>query len=252
MGLHAVKILGINITSDSKKTILEELEKRLSNPGKNDSGSVTIVTPNPEQIVYAKRDEQFAGILNRADVAIPDGGGIVWASRVFHPSARIVRIPGVEFMEDLVAMEKKRGVPIALIGGRGGLAVRTLECLQARYPGLQGWTVEPEKAPIEKIAEKIRKTKTRMVFVGLGAPKQEYFIEKLRTQNLRTRTSIILMSVGGSFDIMTGRTPRAPQFMRALGLEWLWRLLREPRRFGRQLALVKFVWLVLMERLFRT
>ena len=251
MGLHAEKILGINITSDSKKTILEELEKRLTHQGKNGVGCVTVVTPNPEQIVYAKRDRRFADILNRADVAIPDGGGIVWAYRTLGGKEHLRRIPGVEFMEDLVAIAAKRGVTIGLIGGRGDLAVRTLECLLAKYPGLRGWAVDPDSVSLTFLAEKIRKTNARIVFVALGAPKQEYFIARLRREcQMPNAKCQIFMSVGGSFDIIAGRIPRAPAWMRGLGLEFLWRLFREPRRFGRQLALVKFVWLVLRERYF--
>lgn len=216
MSLNTGKILGISITTNSKKEILEYIQKYLSFPQEK---PLIIVTPNAEQLVYAQRDKHFASILNRADVAIPDG----------FPVARILvveRIPGVEFMEDLVQLAAKRHVPIRLIGGRGGVAVRAFECLREKYPGLE----TSQHAGI--------------IFVGLGAPKQEYFIEELRTQNSELKHPLVLMAVGGSFDILSGRIPRAPLFIRSIGFEWAWRLFLEPWRLKRQLSLLKFLWLV--------
>ncbi|MBI5449078.1 WecB/TagA/CpsF family glycosyltransferase [Candidatus Gottesmanbacteria bacterium] len=281
MRLNAVKVLGISVTISSKDTILEYLKKGLekpsavsSQPSPKSKKSIIIVTPNPEQIVLAQIDKRFAEILNWADVAIPDGVGLVAAMRLLYQKSEIKRIPGVELMEDLVAMASKRGYPVALIGGRAGVAVRAFECLRQKYPGLMGWTEEPGEMPIlpisnttndqyyqytKGIIEKISTTRTRIVFVGLGAPKQELLIEAVSCQLLasfRLRRSgsavsppIVLMSVGGAFDIIAGRMPRAPSFVRSVGLEWLWRLAREPWRWRRQLALIRFLWLIAKSRL---
>lgn len=244
MSLHAVKILGIKVNTSSKKEVLEYLEKNTKNP-------FILVTPNPEQVVLAQKDKRFANILNQADVAIPDGVGVAWATRA-------KRIPGVELMEGLVEQAAIRSIPIGLIGGWNKVAVEAFECLKRTYPSLNGWALEPEELEIEKIAQKIQKTGVGMVFVGLGAPKQEYFIEALgmslrrsRAKSRETRQSLVLMSVGGSFDIIAGRIPRAPRLFQALGLEWLWRLFREPWRLKRQRALVKFIWLVFKERVIK-
>ena len=113
MSLNAVKMLGISVTISPKDTILEYLEKGLEKPSVKQKKSLVIVTPNPEQIVRAQKDKRFAEILNRADVSIPDGIGLALVMR-------LQRIPGVELMEDLVAMAAKRGYPVALIGGRAG------------------------------------------------------------------------------------------------------------------------------------
>lgn len=243
MSLSSKKILGIRVTIEKKETILEEVKKWLNEQG---GKSHSIVTPNPEQVVLARQEKRFAGIINRADVALPDGIGVAWA-------AGVPRIPGIEFMEDLVKLAAEQGATIGLIGGYGGLAVRVLECLSRRWPGLAGWVWEPgeveigEIGEIREIGEKIRKTNTRMVFVGLGAPKQEFFIEALSRQ--RSADSCILMSVGGSFDMIAGSLKRAPVLIRSIGFEWAWRLFQEPWRWKRQLALVKFVWMVVKERL---
>ena len=331
MSLNAVKMLGISVTISPKDKILEYLEKGLekrlafrSQLSAKQKKTLVVVTPNPEQIVLAQEDTHFAKILNRADVALPDGIGLAIASRFlsYHVSPipyheTIRRIPGVEFMDDLAGLAAKRGYPIALIGGRAGVAVSVLECLRRKYPGLTGWAMEPGELPIlpitnttpakrdpqccisdkdrkqhrdnttnnkydqyfQDIIRKIRKTRTRIIFVGLGAPKQEYFIEaisdlprgsgqvprnsgqelseksgqpeekKLKAESWKLKAPLILMSVGGSFDIISGRTPRAPSFVRAIGLEWFWRLVHEPWRWKRQLVLVKFLWLVIREKL---
>jgi exopolysaccharide biosynthesis WecB/TagA/CpsF family protein len=135
--------------------------------------------------------------------------------------------------------------------------------LQKKHPGLVGWAEEPdiryqisdvryqnEKTDelFRNVAQKIHDTKTRMVFVGLGAPKQEYFIEKLATCNMQLETPLVLMSVGGSFDIIAGKTPRAPFILRTIGLEWIWRLICEPWRWRRQAKLLRFVWLVVKKK----
>ncbi len=235
MGLKSKKILGISVTTDSKKNILEDIEKYLE---KSSEKPLIIATPNPEQIVEAQSDPLFAKILNQADVSLPDGIGLALAMG-------IKRIPGVEFMEDLVASAAKRGYPIGLIGGRAGVAVEALECLSRRTSGLKGWAFDPGNIDLStlgdlgNVCEKIRKTNTRLVFVGLGAPKQEYYIARLARQY-----PMVMMSVGGAFDMIAGKTPRAPFFFRAIGVEWLWRLLREPWRWRRQVALVKFLWLL--------
>ncbi len=236
MGLKSSKILGISVTTDSKEDILEYIQKYLEKSSEKQKEPLVIVTPNPEQIVMAQKDSHFAKILNQADVAIPDGQGLALA-------ARLKRIPGVEFLEDLVALAAKRGYAIGLIGGRGGVAVRALECL-SRRAGIKGWAIEPEGKTIEEVTKKIVDSNTRLVFVGLGAPKQEYFIENAKCQMPNAKYPLILMSVGGAFDMISGRTPRAPHAVRVVGLEWLWRLVREPWRFRRQLALLKFLWLL--------
>ncbi|OGG23881.1 hypothetical protein A3A79_01615 [Candidatus Gottesmanbacteria bacterium RIFCSPLOWO2_01_FULL_43_11b] len=232
MSLNAVKILGISITKNKKNEILEYIEKYLRSKAKK---PLIIVTPNPEQVVFAQKNKRFADILNRADLSLPDGIGIAL-------TLGIQRIAGVEFMEDVVEMAAKWGYRIGLIGGKGRVAVEALECLQKKYPGLTGSVGDIRKAKI--------------VFVALGAPKQEYFIEELTTNNLqpaspagRLTTPLILMAVGGSFDIIAGHIPRAPLFIRLIGFEWAWRLFREPWRWKRQLALFEFMKNVLLYRL---
>ena len=275
MTLNAGNVLKINVTSDPKDTILEYIQKYLNKPAKVDKNSskipvnpLVIVTPNPEQIVLATRDFHFAKLLNQADISLPDGIGVVLASKILGKPRIQKRIQGVEFMQDLTAMAARNGVTIGLIGGREGLAVETLKCLQSTYPRLTGWAEQVPDIFIEKnelqvknydeemketyfanLAKRIQKEKIGILFVGLGAPKQEYFIEAINSRLLSLDVGILLMSVGGSFDLISGNIKRAPHLVRMIGFEWAWRLVQQPWRWKRQLALLKFMWLVLKSKL---
>lgn len=284
MGLKYQNIIGIRVTTSSKEKILEEIKKWLNTPkeirqknGKTVRVPRIITTPNPEQIVLAQKNSSFKEMLNQADVTLPDGIGVVWASRMlaqYHDMDETAfvreRIPGVEFMEDLVRLSVEQRVRIGLIGGLPGLAVSALECLRSTYPRLDGWAEEgpdivmgangelegPGTEYWAQYAKRIMSTGTRIVFVGLGAPKQEYGMRRLadalsaldQVSQKNKNASIVLMAVGGSFDMIAGRMKRAPLFIRSIGFEWLWRLFREPWRWRRQLALVRFTLLVLREK----
>lgn len=288
MSLLSQKILGIRVTTSPKQTILEEIRKYLvhgsrltAKSRKTEQKPLVIATPNPEQIILAQKNTAFAQILNRADIELPDGIGIAFASQLLTQvtgnSKQLTvreRIPGVEFMEDLVRLAEEQAVRIGLIGGRRGVAVKALECLRQKYPNLEGWAENGPDLTGEvstaidglgedywrSLVKKIETTHTSMVFVGLGAPKQEFFIEAIRRQLSAIRSSddrrlktdsfpIILMSVGGSFDILSGTIQRASLLIRSIGLEWFWRLVQEPWRLRRQYALVRFVLLVLKEQI---
>ncbi len=276
MSLSAGKILKISITSDTKKKILEEIQKYLGNTSKSISRNVQrvskpfiIFTPNPEQIVYAQSHQWFATILNQADVALPDGIGLVWASQFLGRRPDMdnhaliqERIPGVEFMEDLIGYAANWGDTIGLIGGFDGLAVKAYERLRSKYTKLVGWGedgphisyfphgITMDKAAILHTADRIQRTKASLIFVGLGAPKQEAYINELiREMEKRDyHKPLVLMAVGGSFEIIADRLKRAPVFIRSIGFEWAWRLLQEPWRWKRQLALITFVVLLIREK----
>lgn len=296
MGLTHQNILGIRITTSSRALILEEIKKGLfrvakneRHAGKNKEKSCVIVTPNPEQIVLAQQTTWFREMLNRADVALPDGIGIALASQFLQQvtgttkqSTVRERISGVDFMQDLVKIAEEQRVRIGLIGGLPGVAVKALECLKDRYPRLDGWADEGSELIVDKngdiegpgeeywiaFAKRIISTKTQMVFVGLGAPKQEFVIAKLRslflghsdqigvhtknaTKNDGMNDPIIFMSVGGAFDMVSGSIQRAPVIIRNVGMEWVWRLFQEPWRWRRQLAIIQFVWMVCKEKIVR-
>lgn len=305
MGLTTIKLLGINITTSPKQKVLEEVRKCLEKGKKRGIKSIKnakkpfiIFTPNPEIINYAQKNSYFRQIVNSAQINIPDGQGVVWgAKKLFGES--IDRISGTDFMLELVGLAAKKGARIGLIGGRGGVALETRECLQKKYPGLRievlgapeiriqnssaSWRIRIQNYETEvrkKISNKILNSKLILnskfitlnlygnqdretenyfktlareiinknidiLFVALGFPKQEYFINKLvsswfivhrseQTAKL-TMNPLVMMAVGGAFDYISGRVSRAPKWMRERGLEWFYRLLKESWRVKRHI-----------------
>lgn len=279
MSLTRQKILNIQITSSPKEKILEYIKKYLDAAAggkvprsQKAKKPLIILTPNPEQLVLASRDSSFAALLNQADVTLPDGIGIVWAARLLGKKSAGAgtdsigdRVSGVDFMEELTALSVKQRVTIGLIGGFRGLAVEALECLRRKYPKLTGWAEDGPEVLVDEagviegpgahywaaMAQKIAANRTGILFVGLGAPKQEYMIDRLAAACVEEGVSIpiVMMAVGGSFDMVAGSLQRAPLLVRSIGFEWFWRLLQEPWRMKRQLALFTFVFLVLREKL---
>ncbi|AKM79035.1 MAG: Glycosyl transferase, WecB/TagA/CpsF family [Candidatus Beckwithbacteria bacterium GW2011_GWB1_47_15] len=206
-------ILGVRVDQTSTSSALKKVASWVKEREKR-----YIVTPNPEMIVAAQKDEEFRRILNRADLAIPDGVGLRLADR------RLQRVAGADLMLALI----KQGYKTLLVGGRPGVAQRAAERL-----GVLGMT-EPSVAAINKI-------KPDLLFVALGHGKQEKWIAK----NLPKLKVKVAMGVGGALDYIAKPWLRAPRLLQALGLEWLWRLALQPWRVRRQLSLVKFLWLVL-------
>jgi len=168
------------------------------------------------------------------------------------------RVTGVELMKSMVKMADNFGLSVGLIGGRGDLAVKTAECLKKKHQnlkifGLEGFKDVKKQTLAEKslIISIIRDRKPQMLFVAFGAPYQEFFIDSLKN-NLQPTTynlqPIIALGVGGSFAEISGQVKRVPKWLDKLGLKWLWRLLCQPWRWRRQLALIEFIWLVLKEK----
>jgi len=235
------KVLGIKLDITRKKEVLKKVESWLmANRGKR-----YIVTPNPEMVMLGQSDEEFKRALNGADIAIPDGIGLRLADK------RLKRVTGVEVMEGLVRLSAKKAWRVMLVGGKRGMAVKAAEGLRQRYGNLR---IEAEAGPQQmekataaekrKLVEKINQFKPELLFVGLGHGKQEKWIAR----NLAKLEVKVAMGVGGAIDYMVKPWLQAPKILRLMGLEWWWRLMLQPWRIKRQLALVKFMWLVVRKR----
>ncbi len=232
--LPSTKILGTAITTAPKDQILEYIFNMLS---KRDE-KFYIVTPNPEILVKASASKDFQKILNGAAVSLPDGVGVLMAGRMLKKQIK-TRITGVDFMLELCNEASKRGLSIGLLGGKGGVAERTAECLIKKYPGLR-IVLTAEEFPIGFTPH------LDILFVAYGFPKQEEWIAK----NLPNVKVTCAMGVGGAFDYISGKIPRAPKILRDMGAEWAYRLVRQPWRAKRQMALPVFVGKVLKEKFF--
>ncbi|TAN57298.1 glycosyltransferase [Patescibacteria group bacterium] len=208
-----------------------------------------ITTPNPEFVVAAQKDDEFRDILKNADLSITDGRGIQLAAR-FLGLPIPQRITGTDFMQELCEKFAKLRVPIFLLGGRNGAAEKCAEKLKNKFPDLQIAGIfegKANEAGDREATSTINATNAKVVFVAYGAPKQEKWIAR----NLPRLNSIkAAMGVGGAFDYIAGEITRAPIFMRKMGLEWLWRLFKQPGRFNRIFrAVVIFPLLVLKEKI---
>lgn len=250
------EILGIGVTNEKLSTILEYVIKNIEKNTKK----YYITTPNPEIIIHALKNPHFRNILNEADLALCDGVGLVWAGKILGKPF-IERVTGVDFMEELCKRVTKKPITVGFLGGRGGVAELTAERLKERFPGLSVVFAEagnPDKKTVELVGQKINeysasghdtigygKKDIDILFVAFGFPKQETWIYE-HLADLPVRYA---MSVGGAFDYLSGAVPRAPKAVRAVGLEWLFRLVLQPWRIKRQLALIEFVFLVIKEKL---
>jgi len=245
--LSYLEILGVKISPISLKKAVSQVEKWLKT-----SKQHQIVTPNPEQVVLAQKDLFFKKVLNQADLAIVDGIGLVWAikAQTNNLNTKVERVSGVDLMVALCRLARRFGGRIFLLGGHEA-AKKTAEKLSA------GWPIENGRLKIQshpgaknikqeslserqEIIKKINDFEPHLLFVAYGAPWQEIWI-KDNLSNLKVK---VAMGVGGAFDYISGKVPRAPEFIRNLGLEWLFRLLSQPRRIKRHLGLIRFIWLV--------
>lgn len=235
--LNKIYLLGVGITSESRDTILEEVWNLLKKDQK-----FFIVTPNPEFLVYAKNHYYYRKILNSAKISLADGVGLFWAGKLLGKKLK-ERITGVDFIENICEMSREKPISMGFMGSRSNIAENTVERLRHKYPWINvvyasdewrddGW--RDKKRPI-----------IDMLFVAYGFPKQEKWI----CENLNSLPVRAAMGVGGAFDYLSGEIRRAPKPIRSIGLEWLYRLVHQPWRWKRQLALLEFVWLVVSERL---
>ena len=203
-----------------------------------------VVTPNPELVNRARREEPFRQALNGADLVLPDGIGVVYAAKLLGRPLK-GRCPGIDFAGKLMERMAKTGLRLYLLGAKPGVAETAAARLEAKYPGLiicgthDGYF--KEDAPV---VEAVRAAEADVVFVCLGAPKQEYWMVK----NGPATGARLMAGLGGSLDVFAGVVERAPESWQRLGLEWLYRLTKEPKRIGRMARLPLFLLSALGER----
>jgi len=211
------------------------------------TGCATVFAVNPEKVMKARTDTDLRTLLGSATLLIPDGIGVVLAAR-WLGLGRFGRVPGSELMPHLCARAAAQGYGVFLFGARPEVNDEAAAALVQRLPALrivgrQHGYVEDKDMPA--LIRRINDSGAHILFVALGSPRQEAWMHE-HAPELRVK---VAQGVGGTFDVIAGRVNRAPPLFLKLNLEWLYRLLREPRRVWRQRALVKFAWCVL-ERFF--
>ncbi len=228
-------ILKLNVQNLTYDDVINEIS--------TSNSQVVISSVNPEIVLQCEQDSNLARIINNSTLRIADGTGIVWAVEKIY-KAKIERITGIDTMEYILKSElnNKR---VFLYGSKPGVAKDAMKLLNEKYQcnivGYMDGYVSSEEAVITEI----NNLQAEIVFVGTGCPSQELWIEANKDKLSKVK---LLMGVGGSFDVLSGNVKRAPNFIQKARLEWLYRLVLQPKRIFRQMKLVSFVIKILRVR----
>ena len=218
-------VLGFEVDLLSFEDSLQLVHQHLK-----ENKGMQIVTINPEMIALGKKNNNFGRILNEADLVIPDGVGIKLALKI--KGINQENIPGIEFSQKLIQMCELENFTVGFLGAKEEVVQKASKNIQEKHKNLNityirnGYFNEQEE---EIIIQELKAISPKILFVALGAPKQEFLISKLKKEMPNT----IFIGVGGSFDVWSGIVKRAPQIWQKLGLEWLYRTIKEPERFKR-------------------
>jgi N-acetylglucosaminyldiphosphoundecaprenol N-acetyl-beta-D-mannosaminyltransferase len=227
-----IEILGVHFDNLTLKEAVETGAALLGAEGFH-----YVVTPNPEIVNLARQKEDYRETLNHAALVLPDGIGIIHAGKILGTPLK-ERVPGIDFAMGILEQLAKEGRRLFLLGAKPGVAQRAAENLKERYPGLiicgtgDGYFADNEQKALE-----LRKANADVVFVCLGAPKQEQWMAEYGPQS----GAKLMVGLGGALDVFSGEVQRAPQVWQKLGLEWFYRLLHQPSRIGRMVKLPLFL-----------
>ncbi len=247
--MKSMRILDIRVDKVNRQEALSACVQ-----GMKEDFPFVVVTPNSEIVYRATKDMKLKRIIESASLVVPDGIGLVVGSKMVREPLQ-ERVTGIDLMGSLLQFANEEGKSVYLLGGKPGIAQKAGENIKKQYPdlilagthhgyfaGLHAGKKGHEEE--EKIIKEICMANVDMLFVALGAPSQEYFIEEYKNR-LKAK---LLMGVGGSLDVISGEVQRAPEFYQKAGLEWLYRLMKEPSRIGRMAALPKFVFKVMVSK----
>ena len=260
----SLRILGSRIDPLGSRNALDRIRIFLNSPGVRH-----VVTGNTLMVLAAEKDRALRDILEQAALVVPESWGIRWASRLYgHALAEFT--PGIDLMREICRLGERSGHSVYLLGSAPGVAEEAAQALLRQFPKLNivgtshGFFSSPhpglapslsqrERVPEGRVRQslsevdvirRIRDSRPSLLFVGMGMPAQEKWI----AAHLEELGVPVVMGVGGSFDVLSGRLNRAPVWLRRLGIEWSWRLLQEPWRWRRIAQLPVFAWKVLREK----
>jgi N-acetylglucosaminyldiphosphoundecaprenol N-acetyl-beta-D-mannosaminyltransferase len=235
--VEQVRVLGVRVDCVDMPAALDRIEELIDSGGHH-----VVATVNPEFVMTAQRNRDFARVLESADLCLADGTGVVWAAR--RVGCRLSGpVTGVDLVPLLAEMCERRGFRLFLLGSAPGVAAELATSLLARHPRLQVTTHSgsPDPASDDETLRLVTGQRPQVLLVAYGAPRQELWIDRVRGQ----LGDGVAIGVGGAFDFLTGRVPRAPEWMRRAGLEWLYRLYRQPWRIRRMAVLPVYALKVL-------
>jgi N-acetylglucosaminyldiphosphoundecaprenol N-acetyl-beta-D-mannosaminyltransferase len=237
--VQQARVLGVRVDCVGMDAALERIEKMVDGGGHH-----FVATVNPEFVMRARQDHDFARVLESADLCLPDGTGVVWAAR--RQGCPVpAPVTGVDLVHPLAALCARRKFHLFLLGASAGVADELAARLRTEHAGLEvgAHAGSPDPASDKETLDLIHRYGTQVLLVAYGAPRQELWIDRLKD-----RLGVgVAIGVGGTFDYLTGRVPRAPLWMRRAGLEWLHRLGRQPWRIRRMAVLPVFAVRVLRD-----
>lgn len=235
-----LNIMGVGFDNVNMAEAMDKAQELMAK-----AGAKYVVTPNAEIVYEAMHDGELCKLINDADLVLPDGAGVVLASKILKTPLK-EKVAGVDFADNLLGVLAKTGGSAYLLGSKPGVAELAAEKMLQKHPGLTiAGMADGYFKDEAAVVAKINAVKPDFLFVCLGAPKQERFMV-----NHRDELDVKLMAgLGGSLDSFAGTVKRAPKWMIKLSLEWLYRLIKEPKRFKRMLRLPKFLWAVCLKRI---
>lgn len=239
--MKTAKILGVEFDNLTLATAVDAAMEQIRAHKKG-----YVVTPNSEIVYVAQTDTVFRDILNRASLVLPDGIGIIYAAKILGQKLS-GKVAGCDFAEALVYQLSQEGRSLFLLGAKPGVAELAAKNLQKKYPGLViAGTCDGYFKNEADAVKAVNDARPDVLFVCLGAPKQERFM----AGHMDELNVTLSCGLGGSVDVFAGTVQRAPEIFIKLGLEWFYRLLKEPKRIGRMMSLPKFMLLVIRTKLF--
>ena len=234
-------VLNVSIDNVMMSEALDKLERFIEEKTPH-----LVATANAEMVMLAQKDCELADILAKADLVVPDGAGVVWAAR-YQGYTMIERVAGYDLAQNLLAQAAQKKYRVFFFGSQPAIIEKAKLVAMERYPGLcivgtrHGFFTAEDDADI---VQEIVATNPDILLAALGVPKQEKWLAK----NLAALNVPVSMGVGGTFDVMAGAVKRAPLWMQRISLEWLFRLLCQPQRAIRMLALPKFALKVMLRK----
>ncbi len=243
---EALDILGLKI---NPLTMQETIDLIMDKISEEEYGCSAVFTPNAEIVMQARNNEKFRQILNESWLNLPDGAGLQLAAKILpHTSSLPARVAGCDLLENLLEISADRNFSVYFLGAKPGVAAEAAHKAQKKTSQVNisgchhGYL---HKTDIENLIQQINNRQPDILFVGMGAPRQEKFIY-FNQEELNVKVAV---TVGGSFDVLAGNVNRAPRIIQKLYLEWFYRLLQEPKRWRRISRLPRFMGLVMSERL---
>jgi N-acetylglucosaminyldiphosphoundecaprenol N-acetyl-beta-D-mannosaminyltransferase len=235
-----VEILGLGIDQVDMEGALNRIEEFIA-----EGAPRIVVTADASGLVAAQSDQQWRSIIENADLVTPDSVGVIWASERTGNVLKS-RVSGVDLVAELCRLSAEKGYRIYFLGAAPGVAEKAASALRLKFPGVNivgardGYFSEAEE---RSVVTAIREAKPDVLFVAMGIPIQEKFI----VRHMYEIGAPVSMGVGGSFDVLSGNVRRAPVFIQRARLEWVWRLLMNPKKWRKVVALPKFWWLVMRQ-----